>query len=323
MTSTDQIQITRGPQAGLKLKLGARLGEGSFGVVFAASAPGVEAAVKFHDPEAADLPPNELQERFERECELALKLHRVDSQRFPAVLGTGYDDRAGGDQFLVMEKANGGSLADYLADHPDLNLTQRLELALEMVACVAALHARGWAHRDIKPDNFLVFIDKKGKPSLKNADLSGLTRKRWTSEMASSIENVSPYEYEPHDPKETDIDQLSTALAITISTKHLKRMAQCGATGTSMHAVMGDLTEQQEIAHKRLSMSERLLDRLFGARGLSKKDQALAAQLEEALTSLEERRFSKPLAATYKAPWFTTAGRRLPHASAPERTRAR
>jgi serine/threonine protein kinase len=55
---------------------------------------------------------------------------------------------------LVLELADGGSLENRL--HDDLTWEERGRLARELIAAVAACHARGVTHRDIKPSNLLL-----------------------------------------------------------------------------------------------------------------------------------------------------------------------
>ena len=54
---------------------------------------------------------------------------------------------------LVLEFADGGSLEDRL--HTIVPAGDRRRIAMELIAAVAACHARGVTHRDIKPSNIL------------------------------------------------------------------------------------------------------------------------------------------------------------------------
>jgi serine/threonine protein kinase len=58
---------------------------------------------------------------------------------------------------LVLEPADGGSLDDRL--HAEMPVKERVDVARELVAAVAACHARGVVHRDIKPSNILFVRD--------------------------------------------------------------------------------------------------------------------------------------------------------------------
>ncbi len=60
-----------------------------------------------------------------------------------------------GTPFLVMELAPGGSLRDRLADHRPLPVSEACALGIQIAQALAAAHARGIVHRDVKPANVL------------------------------------------------------------------------------------------------------------------------------------------------------------------------
>lgn len=64
--------------------------------------------------------------------------------------------------YYVMEYLKGYTLRQYVLAHPDMTLSERLDLILPIVDAVAALHARGVLHLDIKPDNIMVTTDEDG-----------------------------------------------------------------------------------------------------------------------------------------------------------------
>ncbi|MCL6452278.1 MAG: AAA family ATPase [Alicyclobacillus sp.] len=59
---------------------------------------------------------------------------------------------------LVLEDNGASSLADMLRDC-SLGLTEKLELAVRMAACLEQLHQQGIVHRDVNPSNILVTAD--------------------------------------------------------------------------------------------------------------------------------------------------------------------
>lgn len=61
---------------------------------------------------------------------------------------------------LIMEYVNGGNLADLLDEHKaGLAFDQAIRLAGDILNGLFYLHGQGWIHRDLKPDNILVWND--------------------------------------------------------------------------------------------------------------------------------------------------------------------
>src|SRR5205085_2675824 len=58
--------------------------------------------------------------------------------------------------FLVMEYVPGGSLQDRLDKHGALSVTEVLRIGMQTAAGLAAAHAQGLVHRDVKPANILL-----------------------------------------------------------------------------------------------------------------------------------------------------------------------
>ncbi len=57
---------------------------------------------------------------------------------------------------LLVQFMPGGDLLNFVSDHQELSLEQRVDLAKQAVRIVRDLHSMSIAHRDIKPENFLV-----------------------------------------------------------------------------------------------------------------------------------------------------------------------
>ncbi|MGY0231720.1 serine/threonine-protein kinase [Longispora urticae] len=90
--------------------------------------------------------------RFARE---ARTVERLRHPNIVAGYATGTDDA---DPYLVLELVEGRSLADLLADGP-LTVARCVDLARQICAGLAAAHAAGIVHRDVKPANLLVTDD--------------------------------------------------------------------------------------------------------------------------------------------------------------------
>jgi hypothetical protein len=141
------------------------LGEGGMGVVYDAHDEALDRRValkailpdRLGDPSAL--------ERFRREARAACA---VSDPRVVALHGLEHQD---GVTALVFEHVPGGSLRDRLARGP-LRWREAVAIAIEVARGLAAIHAAGLVHRDVKPANIL--IDARGRPKI--ADL-GLVRR--------------------------------------------------------------------------------------------------------------------------------------------------
>ena len=129
-------------------ELGEVIGEGAFGAVYRAVQPSVgrEVAVKVVRAELADDP--RFVQRFEAEAQLVARIEH------PHVVPL-YDFwRRPGGAFLVFRLLRGGSLADRIADGP-MPIGDVTRLVGEVAGALAAAHALGVVHRDVKPANVL------------------------------------------------------------------------------------------------------------------------------------------------------------------------
>ena len=138
-------------------ELGEIIGEGAFGAVYRAVQPslGRDVAVKAIRAELADDP--RFVQRFETEAQLVARLEH------PHVVPL-YDFwRQPGAAFLVFRLLRGGSLADRISTGP-LSLAEVSRMVEEIGGALAAAHALGIVHRDVKPAN--VLFDESGNSYL-------------------------------------------------------------------------------------------------------------------------------------------------------------
>jgi WD40 repeat protein len=128
---------------------------------------GREVALKVISDGAA-LDPERLQ-RFEQEARLAGSLNHPN---IVVVYDVGSE---GGAPFLVTELLEGESLRHRLS-RARLPLRTALELGVQLAEGLAAAHARGVVHRDVKPEN--IFLSSGGRAKLLDFGIAKLTAPR-------------------------------------------------------------------------------------------------------------------------------------------------
>jgi serine/threonine-protein kinase len=132
------------------------LGAGGMGEVYRArdSRLDREVAVKILPPELADRP--EWRERLEREARTVAALSH------PNILAIHDVGRDNGISYAVMELVDGEALDRVLA-RERLPWRRAAELAAEIADALAAAHAKGIVHRDVKPANVIVARSGRAK----------------------------------------------------------------------------------------------------------------------------------------------------------------
>lgn len=141
-----------------------RLGVGGMGEVWSAEHTGTgrDFAIKFMHAHVAT---NEAaRQRFAREARASA---RINHPNIIDVFDVGELD--GGVLYLVMELLDGLSLADAFFVEPPLSVRDFIAAALETARALAAAHAAGIVHRDIKPGN--IFLHKNRSTGLASARL--------------------------------------------------------------------------------------------------------------------------------------------------------
>jgi hypothetical protein len=116
---------------------------------------GRHVAVKALRRELADDPT--FLERFRREARAAAGLSH------PGVAGVYDYGELGGQPFIVMELVEGETLAERLAARGRLRWREAFAIGEQVAAALAAAHAHGLVHRDVKPANILLGRDGRAK----------------------------------------------------------------------------------------------------------------------------------------------------------------
>lgn len=149
--------VALGDLLGGRYRLVELLGQGGMATIYRATDAQLhrDVAVKVLRPEYGRDP--DFVARFRQEAQAAASLSH------PNVVGV-YDFGASADgPYIVMELVDGEDVATLLARHGPLPPRQAAQLTAEAARALAAAHARGIVHRDVKPGNILISSDGRVK----------------------------------------------------------------------------------------------------------------------------------------------------------------
>ena len=202
---TDPAELHAG-QTVLHYRLLERIGMGGMGVVYKAENTrlGRLVALKFLSPLAdakpspvggaapgSPLHPPMVLERFRREARTTSRLNH------PNICAAYEIEEYQGQPFIVMEYLEGKTLRARLAEDYSavpLQITEILDLGIQIADGLAAAHQQGIIHRDIKPSN--IFVTSRGQVKILDFGLAKLSP---PAEGASSGRETRPPALERND----------------------------------------------------------------------------------------------------------------------------
>jgi serine/threonine protein kinase len=144
-----------GTLLGGKYRIVRQIGAGGMGRVYEALHEQTErtVAVKVLSPEAAQQPDTRV--RFDREARAA---GRIGHDNICEVVDVGFGENDV--PYLVMPLLRGSALGAVIRQQQQLSLRRCIDVTAQILAALAAAHAAGVVHRDLKPDN--VFLVRMG-----------------------------------------------------------------------------------------------------------------------------------------------------------------
>jgi hypothetical protein len=165
-----------------------RVGRGGMGTVYRAlhQDEGRRVALKILAPFLASEPA--VVARFLREARSASRIHHPNVVRMWAAA------QEGGLHYTIMDYVDGGNLAELLRRERRLAPGRAAFIALEVAKGLAALHAEGIVHRDVKPANILIGRDGAIKVTDFGIawDASDLQRLTATGDLLGTIGFAAP-----------------------------------------------------------------------------------------------------------------------------------
>ena len=164
------------------VRLGQVLGQGGFAIVYAGEqvSLGRPVAVKI---DSRPLHDERNRRRFMREMAAASRISGHPNAVSLIDSGVLPDGRP----YLVMERCDGGSLAQVL-QRGGLSAAQAVSIVTAVCSALGAAHDAGVLHRDIKPGNIL--IDAYGSPRLSDFGLAAVQREGIDSSV--TLETMTP-----------------------------------------------------------------------------------------------------------------------------------
>ncbi|HSQ61820.1 MAG TPA: serine/threonine-protein kinase [Polyangiaceae bacterium] len=153
---------------GGKYRIGRKIGSGGIGVVYAAehTSLGHEVAIKVLRGAAA-LDGSEIA-RLRREAHIQVRLDQANIARVMDL-----DQMADGSIYVVMERLYGRSLADKMSKEGPVAPGFAIPCFIAVCRALAAAHAIGAVHRDLKPGN--IFLCDDGTSKVLDFGMSKLT----------------------------------------------------------------------------------------------------------------------------------------------------
>jgi serine/threonine protein kinase/tetratricopeptide (TPR) repeat protein len=149
----DATALAPGSDFGPRYRIEALLGQGGMGRVYKAYDKDLDRVVALKVVRQGMMGETDALKRFKQELVLASKISHKNILRI-------HDMGEVGDvKFITMAFVEGHDLHGILRENPKLPLERVLKFATQLAEALAAAHAEGVVHRDLKPQNILVNKD--------------------------------------------------------------------------------------------------------------------------------------------------------------------
>ena len=229
--------------------------------------------------------------RFTREAQILASLNHPN---IAAIYGL---EQSGGLPALVLELADGPTLADLIARGP-IELGDAVSIALQVAAGLEAAHERGIVHRDLKPSNIAVLAD--GTVKLLDFGIATALHSESTSSTTSPAATGTPAYVSPEQVKQrltdkrTDVWAFGAVLFEMLTGQVLFR-------GRTPHDIVAAVM-QQDIDWTSLPSATPLAVRRLLQRCLERDVTRRLRDIGEARIALESLTGAAPLESTVPVP---------------------
>jgi serine/threonine protein kinase/tetratricopeptide (TPR) repeat protein len=150
MQAVDPTVITPGSDFGPRYRVESLLGQGGMGRVYKAYDKELDRTVAIKVVRDGAIGQSDALKRFKQELVLASKISHKNILRIHDM------GDVGGMRFISMAYVDGKDLQHIIRDNPKMPLDRILNFAKQIADALAAAHAEGVVHRDLKPQNLLV-----------------------------------------------------------------------------------------------------------------------------------------------------------------------
>jgi tetratricopeptide (TPR) repeat protein/tRNA A-37 threonylcarbamoyl transferase component Bud32 len=153
MVMVDVTALPPGSDFGPRYRIESLLGQGGMGRVYKAYDKDIDRTVALKVVRHGVMGETDALKRFKQELHLASKISHKNILRIHDM------GEVGGTKFITMAYVEGQDLYGILKEHPKMPIERALKFATQLAEALAAAHAEGVIHRDLKPQNILVNKD--------------------------------------------------------------------------------------------------------------------------------------------------------------------
>lgn len=287
-----------------------KIGAGGMGQVFKARHRRMDriVAVKVLPPQV--MKQKDVIARFEREVKAAARISH------PNIVAAYDADCAGGVHFLVMEYVEGSDLAALVKKDGPLSVEQAVDFLLQAARGLAAAHADGIVHRDIKPGNLL--LDRKGVVKILDmglarirGDVAGQAELTATGAIMGTVDYMAPEQALSTKSADAraDIYSLGCSLFYLLTGKAMydgetlteKLLAHQNQPVPSLRSVRPEVPELLEAVFERMA-AKKTADRYQSMTEVSAALEQFARADESAMGQLASGTSSMATGSTQKSP---------------------